>query len=85
VRGVLETYWDAYEASELTRFVSYAYWVDVWTYHERIVEALCCNDFALGRQLLVEHFSLLRALPEMATEPAPGAVQPPMSSEGEIY
>jgi len=64
VQGLLAAYWDAYEASELTRFVSYAYWVDVWTYHERIVEALCVNDFALGRQLLIEHFSLLRPVPE---------------------
>ncbi len=67
VKGLLAAYWDAYEASELTRFVSYAYWVEVWTYHERIVEALCNNDFALGRQLLIEHFSLLRPVPEAAS------------------
>jgi DNA-binding FadR family transcriptional regulator len=84
VKGILETYWDAYEASELTRFVSYAYWVDVWTYHERIVEALCSNDFALGRQLLLEHFSLLQSLPEAAVDPSPNKAQPVLSSEGEI-
>jgi len=59
VRGVLEAYWDAYTASELTRFASYQYWLDVWDYHERIVDALCDNDFETGRQLLIEHFSLL--------------------------
>lgn len=59
VRGILVAYWDAYEASELTRFVGYDYWVTVWTYHERIVDALCRNQYDLGRQLLVEHFSLL--------------------------
>ena len=74
VQGLLAAYWDAYEASELTRFVSYAYWVEVWTYHERIVEALCNNDFALGRQLLIEHFSLLRPVPEAAVNVTPSEV-----------
>lgn len=68
VQGVLEAYWQAYEASEMTRFASYAYWIEVWTYHERIVDALCRNDFALGRQLLVEHFSLLRTLSRTAAD-----------------
>jgi DNA-binding FadR family transcriptional regulator len=62
VYGMLEAYWDAYEASELTRFASYEYWLNVWHYHDRIVEALCEDNFELGRQLLVEHFSLLRTV-----------------------
>lgn len=68
VRGVLETYWDAYEASEMTRFVSYAYWVEVWEYHERIVAALEAGEYAQGRQMLQEHFSLLRSVPVPPTE-----------------
>lgn len=84
VQGLLAAYWDAYEASELTRFVSYAYWVEVWTYHERIVEALCNNDFALGRQLLVEHFSLLRSLPATTVDVAPNSTHSLLSSQGEI-
>jgi DNA-binding FadR family transcriptional regulator len=59
VRGLLEAYWDAYEASELTRFASYQYWITVWKYHERIADALKANEFELGRQLLIEHFDLL--------------------------
>ena len=59
VQGVLASYWDAYEASELTRFANYQYWLDVWSYHEKIAEALCTNEFDRGRQLLVEHFDLL--------------------------
>ncbi|MCB9419213.1 MAG: FadR family transcriptional regulator [Ardenticatenaceae bacterium] len=59
VQGLLASYWDAYEASELTRFASYQYWLDVWNYHEKIVDALCANEFDLGQQLLVEHFDLL--------------------------
>lgn len=64
VQGVLAAYWEAYEASELTRFVHYQYWIDVWTYHEKIVDALCENDFERGRRLLVEHFSLLSEVSE---------------------
>ena len=59
VQGILSAYWDAYEASELTRFARYQYWIDVWTYHEQIVDALCVDDFDRGRQLLIQHFSLL--------------------------
>ncbi len=63
VQGLLRAYWEAYEASELTRFVSYRYWVEVWTYHERIVAALRAGERAAGRQLLIEHFALLSELP----------------------
>lgn len=66
VQGLLVAYWDAYEASELTRFVRYQYWVEVWTYHERIVEAIERGDFAAGRRLLIEHFSLLPERPPAA-------------------
>ena len=63
VKGILSAYWDAYEASELTRFVSYQYWVDVWTFHAQIVDALEQDDFVSGRRLLIEHFSILQTSP----------------------
>lgn len=66
VHGLLLAYWDAYEASELTRFMRYQYWTDVWTYHEQIVDALCADDFERGRRLLNEHFALLQTEPEVA-------------------
>ena len=59
VQGILEAYWDIYEASELTRLASYEYWLNVWNYHERLVEAIADGDFERGRRLLVEHFRLL--------------------------
>lgn len=59
VQGILEAYWDIYEASELTRLASYEYWLNVWNYHERLVDAICDDDFEQGRELLVEHFRLL--------------------------
>ena len=63
VQGLLRAYWDAYEAAEFTRFVRYQYWVEVWTYHERIVDAIMAGDYDCGRRLLVEHFSLLQTNP----------------------
>ncbi|GAB4268564.1 MAG: FadR/GntR family transcriptional regulator [Candidatus Promineifilaceae bacterium] len=59
VQGLLDTYWNAYEASELTRYLAIEYWYEVWDYHGRIVDALIQNDFDLGRKLLLQHFELL--------------------------
>lgn len=59
VQGLLKAYWDAYEATELTRFADYQYWLDVWNYHQQIVDAICRGDFEDGREFLVKHFQLL--------------------------
>jgi DNA-binding FadR family transcriptional regulator len=59
VKGILEAYWDIYEAIELTRLASYQYWLEVWEYHEKIVGAICEGEFFRGQQLLIEHFELL--------------------------
>ncbi len=83
VKGILSTYWDAYEASEWTRFVRYEYWIEVWTYHERIVKALLNNDDALGRQLLLEHFTLLKSSPKPVADPTLVRSQSFSTSKGE--
>ena len=70
VLGLLRAYWDAYEATELTRFADYQYWLDVWSYHERIVEAIHSGDYDNGRRLLVEHFQLLPTVTMPANMPA---------------
>lgn len=59
VKGILEAYWEIYEAIEVTRLASYQYWLEVWDYHQKIVEAICENDFLRGQHLLLEHFELL--------------------------
>ncbi|MGD2049953.1 MAG: FCD domain-containing protein [Chloroflexota bacterium] len=59
VQALLQAYWDAYEATELTRFADYQYWLDVWSYHEQIVDAICGGEIERGRQILIEHFQLL--------------------------
>jgi DNA-binding FadR family transcriptional regulator len=60
VRGVLEAYWDAYEAVGLNVYADYEYLTEVWTYHERMVEALLAGDYAAGHADLVRHTALLR-------------------------
>ncbi len=59
VDGLLRAYWDAYFETELSRYADYQYWIEVWTYHQQIVEAVCADDIEKGRQLLIEHFQLL--------------------------
>lgn len=61
VVGLLEAYWDAYEAVELNTYADYAYLQEVWRYHERIVDAICRGESAEGKRLLVEHMQLLSA------------------------
>lgn len=59
VIGLLEAYWDAYEAVELNTYADYQYLTDVWAYHQRIVDALCAGEIQLGKRLLAEHMQLL--------------------------
>jgi DNA-binding FadR family transcriptional regulator len=59
VMGLLEAYWEAYEAVGLSMYSDYQYLREVWTYHERIVAALEAGDAAEGHRLLLLHTALL--------------------------
>jgi DNA-binding FadR family transcriptional regulator len=59
VTGLLEAYWDAYEAVELNTYADYGYLQEVWSYHERIAAAVMSGDAAEGKELLVRHMRLL--------------------------
>jgi DNA-binding FadR family transcriptional regulator len=59
VLGLLEAYWDGYEAVELNTYTDYGYLQEVWNYHARIAEALVRGDYALGKQLLIAHMALI--------------------------
>jgi len=59
VVGLLEAYWDGYEAVELNTYADIAYLEQVWDYHERMVEAIAAGNAAYGKQLLIEHMQLL--------------------------
>lgn len=60
VTGLLEAYWDAYEAVGLNVFSGgLSYLEDVWNYHTQMVEAICRNDIEAGYQALIQHADLL--------------------------
>lgn len=60
VTGILEAYWDAYEAVGLNVFAGgYEYLQEVWRYHQKMVEAICSGNFEAGYEALVAHTDLL--------------------------
>ena len=61
VLGLLEAYWDAYEAVELNTYADLTYLNEVWEYHARIVDAICNGEFVEGKRLLVEHMDLIKS------------------------
>ena len=59
VTGLLEAYWDAYEAVGLNVYTDFEYLEQVWTYHEQLVEIAIAKDKTRGRKILQEHFDLM--------------------------
>ncbi len=60
VHGILEAYWEAYEAVELNLYSDYQYLREVWDYHQRIVDSIIEGKPDVGQVLLIEHATLLR-------------------------
>jgi len=75
VLGLLEAYWDAYEAVELNTYADYAYLQEVWSYHERIVKALEAGDTATGKELLIQHMRLIDKMGVAHELPIPMSVK----------
>jgi DNA-binding FadR family transcriptional regulator len=66
VTGLLEAYWDAYEAVGLNVFAGgLSYLEEVWEFHTQMVEAICRNDYEAGYQALIQHTDLLYHRPEI--------------------
>lgn len=64
VSGILEAYWDSYEAVGLNMYAgSIDYLDEVWQYHARMVECICTGAYAAGREALVKHVDLLAQRP----------------------
>jgi DNA-binding FadR family transcriptional regulator len=60
VTGLLDAYWDMYEAVGLNMYSGdLAYLNEVWDYHSRMVECICAGDYDGGREALVAHMHLL--------------------------
>jgi DNA-binding FadR family transcriptional regulator len=65
VTGLLEAYWDAYEAVGLNVFTGgLSYLKEVWEYHAQMVAAICKKDYEAGYQSLIQHTDLLYHRPE---------------------
>jgi DNA-binding FadR family transcriptional regulator len=60
VSGILEAYWEAYEAVGLNLYAGYRYLEEVWTYHQQMVDGIFSGDLEAGYQALLEHTDLIR-------------------------
>jgi|OpeIllAssembly_1097287.scaffolds.fasta_scaffold48724_2 DNA-binding FadR family transcriptional regulator len=74
VTGLLEAYWDAYEATGLNMFTEYAYLQQVWTYHQVMVDSICQGNYDAGYAALLEHKDLLQHRP-ITNASTPGSNQ----------
>ncbi len=64
VTGILEAYWDAYEAVGLNLYAgSIDYLNKVWQYHAKMVDSICNGNFEAGREALIKHIELLSHRP----------------------
>jgi DNA-binding FadR family transcriptional regulator len=60
VTGILEAYWDAYEAVGLNVYAgSMDYLQEVWGYHAKMVESISRGNYKAGREILIAHTDLL--------------------------
>jgi DNA-binding FadR family transcriptional regulator len=64
VFGILEAFWDAYEAARFNLYSDYDYLQMVWNYHQQMVDSIASGDFDSGYRALVEHTDLLYHHPE---------------------
>jgi DNA-binding GntR family transcriptional regulator len=60
VYGLLEAYWDAYEAVEMDTYADLDYWQEAWTYHDLILQHLTEKKYIEALDAFVQHTYLLR-------------------------
>ena len=65
VLGLLEAYWEVYEAVGLNLYADYNYLCEVWIYHQKMVDAISLGNYELGYKSLVEHKDLLQHHPNL--------------------
>ena len=59
VSGILEAYWEVYEAIGLNVYTDLNYLETVWDYHARMVDLVCQGNIEAGYAALVEHMDLI--------------------------
>ena len=67
VTGLLEAYWDMYEAVGLAVFTDFAYLQTVWHFHRKMVEGICNGNLDSGYQALVDHVDLIHQRPRLVS------------------
>jgi DNA-binding GntR family transcriptional regulator len=67
VIGLLEAYWEAYNAVQLHTYADFAYHQSVWDYHEQILKAIQKRDYDQALTAYIDHTQLLRHQPRMQT------------------
>ncbi len=64
VTGLLEAYWEAYEAVGLNMYAGgIDYLQEVWGYHATMVKSICNGNYDAGRKALITHIELLAHRP----------------------
>ena len=64
VTGLLEAYWEAYEAVGLNMYAGgMDYLEEVWGYHKTMVQSICDKNYTAGRKALITHIDLLANRP----------------------
>jgi DNA-binding FadR family transcriptional regulator len=76
VSGLLEAYWEAYEAVGLNLYNELSYLDRVWEYHGRMVDAIAKGDYDAGYRALIEHADLIHEIPQIpaATDGKPSGI-----------
>jgi DNA-binding FadR family transcriptional regulator len=60
VQGLLEAYWEAYEAVEMNTYADLHYWQEAWEYHQRIIDNIDQKNYIGALEAFIEHTRLLR-------------------------
>jgi DNA-binding FadR family transcriptional regulator len=59
VIGILEAYWEVYEAAGLDVYTDLSYLRQVWNYHQKMVDTIANGEYEAGFQALMAHMDLL--------------------------
>ena len=57
--GILESYWEIYDAVGLSVYEDRKYLERVWQYHQQMVDSIARHDYLAGYQALIAHMDLL--------------------------
>jgi DNA-binding FadR family transcriptional regulator len=65
VIGLLEVYWELYEAVGLAVYTDLSYLEEVWDYHQKMVDSILNKEYDAGYQNMLAHMNMLyrRATP----------------------